>query len=467
MKLSFISSLSLLILLSIAGCNNKQDPRPLPNNNDAIVSNPDLTNESSKKNVLAIVIGMSKYKYLNRLRFPKNDADSMATVLKSFNVDVIPCIDCSKEELDEAVKHWSGALKNYKVGLFYYSGHGAEIAGKNYFFPVSTPRNINMDVSKECLSLDSVLLAMYQAQTKMNLVFLDACRDNPFPTKSFFGGGLAETRNIPNGTFIGYSSAPGTVSLDDGQFNSVYTEGILKYIRKPDMTIDQIFNNVNAYVRKYTNTRQTPFKNSSLDADFYFNLSAKKDITKSLNLDDDKNLYADRIRQLFPSIPFGSKVEDVIALEYGEEFRQSVKFNDLIRAFECKENDIRYYLRKLSESSQFITLRNYLQTRGLQQMISDQSYILYQFKNERLFRMDVNLWLTDIDFHSAFLQSLNISDEKYAARFAKYGPNNFTVMFLNPSTNVTTLLLGSKDSYDACNIGDYFSAVDTVNSNIR
>jgi len=412
--------------------------------------------------VLALVVGMGNYNYLHKLKFPAYDEDSMASVLASFNIEVIECKNGDKIQLRKAFHDWSVRLKGYKVGLFYYSGHGAEVYGKDYLFPISTPYSMSIDLNEEALPLDSVIIAMYSAKTKMNLIFLDACRDNPFPTKSIFPTGLQAVSNIPIGTFIGFSASPGSVSLDEGVNNSIYTEAILKSIRHSDLTIDQIFNNVNAYVRRYTNDGQVPFKNSSLDADFYFNLSKNKDIKPILNMED-KSGYSDSIKSLFPPISFGASVGDVISDEYGVQFRNQVSFSDLIAAPECKGHNIRYYMRKLSESNSFINFRQFLQRNKLDTMLNmTKSYILYQFEYGRLFRMDLRLYFNKTDFHSQLLKSLAINDDKYAAKFWDYTPEYYALLFLDPNERATSIIYGDHKSYLVCS-NDWFSRSDTIN----
>lgn len=434
------------------------EPKPNTSSNQEPAED---TSMSGRKDVIALVVGMSDYQFFAPLNFPDDDADSIAKVLRSLHIDVIPCINKSKDELKKAFHQWASILKEYKVALFYYSGHGAEINGHNYLFPISTPKRFDIDLNEECLQLDSVLFAMNLANTRTNLVLLDACRDNPFPTKSLSASGLKEIRNLPFGTFIGFSSAPNSVSLDEGLTNSIYTEGILKYIRRPDLTIDQIFNNVKYYVSRSTKKGQLPWVNSSLDGDFYFNLVMKTDISNTLNTDNTIS-SAESIKNLFPAIPFGSSVQDVIAAEYGEQFRNHLKFKDLIQANECKYEEIRYYNQKLSKSSQFGKLNDFLKKQNLISKIDDSSFILYQFKDSKLFRIDLNMVITDLEFHARLLQSLKIDPEKYAGKFSNYNDDFFTVMSVIPEAGLSQIILGQKNGLTYCD-NDWFSKVDTIN----
>jgi hypothetical protein len=426
--------------------DSEQIKRFLPNN--------------GKDGAVALVIGQSKYENVRPLTYPEIDADSIADVLKSFGIEVIKITNANKSLFMSALKEWAAKLKEYKVGLIFYSGHGVEAFGRNYLIPTDLPDNIKMDINKEAITLDTILTIMENSNTKMNLVLLDACRDNPFPTMGLGGGGL-ENQTIPVGTFIGFAASPGRVSYDLGHTNSIYTEGILKFVRYPNISIDQVFHNVNGYVRDYTGGKQTPYANSSLDGDFYFNLSRNSSDIKDLNLED-KRIYSKNIESLFPGNLFGVDVGVVLAGEFGEQYRNAFNYEQLPISTECTNNEIRYYWRKLSESKMYDKLKQHLQINNLDSFITDQSTIFYTFRNNKLFRLAINFYFTNVKFHRKFLNSLGIGDDKYWGKFYDYEKDFYTIIDLNTTYNQTSVFFGSGDSYSYCN-NDWFSNIDTLN----
>lgn len=454
----------IFCVLIVSGCNDN-GPNVSQKKSLGIDTIGDLRKilpDSSRSGAVALVIGQRNYRHISKLTFADIDADSMANVLESFGIHVIKKINVTKTELIDALDVWRQQLPNYQVGLLYYSGHGIEVMGKNYLLPVDLPNKINMDIEREAVSLDTITSIMENGKMRMNLIVLDACRNNPFGTKSLRRGGFAY-QDVPVGTFIGFSALPGHVSYDIGTTNSIYTEGILKFIRYPDITIDQVFTNVNGYVRQATGSNQVPSKNSSLDANFYFNLSKNSTSTKNLNLDY-KSQYSNNIMGLFPGIAFGSPVEDILALEFGEPYRNSFSFKDLPISSECTNNEIRYYWRTLAETRTFFKLYNYLESQGLADYIDAQgSSVFYTFKDAKLFRLAVNLKFTDIRFHRKLMEALQIRDEKYWSKFFDYNPQYFTVVELSDIYNQTSLMYGQGEGFSYCNF-DWFSRSDTINA---
>lgn len=223
----------------------------------------------------ALVIGNAKYSHSGTLRNPANDAEDIATTLLSLGFEVTKIINANKEKMKDAINTWGKSLQKDDIALFYYAGHGIEVAGQNYLLPIDANPQNESQVSLESVSVDYVTGWMTEARTKTNIILLDACRNNPL-TRSWRSsgpqGGLG-TMIAPNGTFIGFAASPGSIASDGSGRNGLYTEAILKNIIKPNLTIDQIFNAVNAYVRKETEKsekKQIPFKSSSLEDDFYF-----------------------------------------------------------------------------------------------------------------------------------------------------------------------------------------------------
>lgn len=224
----------------------------------------------------AIVFGERSYRYCGSLANPINDANDIADSLKKVGFDVLVYNDVSYQIMNNAVDSWCNNVKNYDVALFYFSGHGAEVKGENYLFPVDINPKGPSDLNYSAISAGKILERLDNSSLKYSIMILDACRSNPF-TKSWSrdvgSKGLAAMSG--KGAFIAFAASPGATALDGEKRNGIYTEGILKSITIPNLTIDQIFTRVNSYVRSNTSGDQVPFKNSSLGSDYCFSVSRK------------------------------------------------------------------------------------------------------------------------------------------------------------------------------------------------
>ncbi len=224
---------------------------------------------------IAIVFGERDYKN-GPLINPINDAKDMSDSLKKMGFDVYTYYNTDYKTMKDAIEEWYTKIPKYDVALFYYSGHGAEVNGKNYLFPIDAAVRSISDLEYVAYSANRVLSNMEVSNSKFNIMILDACRDNPF-TKSLtrdIKSGLASMTG--KGSFVGFAASPGTVASDGDKRNGTYTEAILKYISVPNLTIDQIFTKVNSHVRSRTSDMQIPYKNSSLSSDFCFSVRNEK-----------------------------------------------------------------------------------------------------------------------------------------------------------------------------------------------
>jgi uncharacterized caspase-like protein len=194
----------------------------------------------------------------------------MAAMLKKLGFTVTLKKDARLQEMDEAVEAFGNSLKRGGVGLFYYAGHGVQVNGTNYLLPVGTRINKEADVKYQAVDANRILDEMANANNGLNIVMLDACRDNPY-ARSFRNAarGLAIVSSAPSGTFISYSTSPGNVARDGDGRNSPYTAALLQYIQTPGQTIGDIFINVRTKVKRETG--QIPWELSSLEGQFYFN----------------------------------------------------------------------------------------------------------------------------------------------------------------------------------------------------
>ena len=243
---------------------------------------------------IALVIGNSSY-LQGYLKNPVNDARAISQILKAKGFDVILKENvANKDDMKRAVREFGAKIQNGGVGLFYYAGHGVQVNGINYLIPVRAQINIEEEIEYESLDVGFVLAQMEAARNRMNIVILDACRNNPF-ARSFRSAdrGLA-TINAPTGTLIAYATAPGSVASDGSGENGLYTEMLLKHIEKPGLKIEEVFKNVRAEVLQFSNGAQIPWESSSLVGDFYFTpANANQSQTNALLTDHPVNKSAD------------------------------------------------------------------------------------------------------------------------------------------------------------------------------
>jgi hypothetical protein len=230
-----------------------------------------LTLESSNsERRVALVIGNSAYE-VAPLKNPVNDARNMAQTLAALGFEVIHREDLSQKDMKRAIRDFGARIRNGGIGLFYYAGHGVQVKGVNYLVPVDAKVESEEEVEYECVDAGFVLAQMETARNSMNIMILDACRNNPF-VRSFrsASGGLAQM-DAPSGTLIAYATAPGSVASDGNAQNGIYTQELLKFMRTEDLSIEEVFKRVRISVRNLTQDKQTPWESSSLTGDFHFN----------------------------------------------------------------------------------------------------------------------------------------------------------------------------------------------------
>jgi hypothetical protein len=223
---------------------------------------------------IALVIGNAAYKDA-ALRNPINDARAMATSLQGLGFEVIKRENAGQRDMNQAITEFSSKLQiTGGVGLFYYAGHGMQVKGRNYLIPVDAEVKSEIGVRNETIDVDQVLDGMASANNPLNVVILDACRNNPFERR-FRGasGGLAQV-DAPKGALIAYATAPGKVAADGDGANGLYTAELLRAISEPNLRIEEVFKRVRSRVATATNDLQVPWEASSLVGDFYFRIVA-------------------------------------------------------------------------------------------------------------------------------------------------------------------------------------------------
>jgi carboxyl-terminal processing protease len=224
---------------------------------------------------VALVIGNSNYgDDLGKLPNPANDARLMAKTLKGIGFTVVEAEDADQARMKRAIQDFSARLATAgdgATGLFFYAGHGLQVAGTNYLIPIHAKIEHESDADIEAIPVDLVMKQMAFAESAVNIVILDACRNNPL-SRGFrtVTRGLADPTVRPMGSFVAYSTAPGDVAEDGKGTNSPYTTALAQAITRPGASINDVFQEVRGKVLAATGKKQVPWDSSSLTAPFYF-----------------------------------------------------------------------------------------------------------------------------------------------------------------------------------------------------
>ncbi len=223
---------------------------------------------------VALVIGNSRYLHVPELANPRNDAADMAGKLEQLGFEVVRGEDLDLDGMRKAARDFTGRLEGAEMALFFYAGHGLQVNGTNYMAPVDARLRDYDDLDYEVMPMDLVLGAM-ERKTKTNLVFLDACRDNPLAenlarsmgTRSAaVGRGLARIGGGV-GTLISLATQPGNIALDGRGRNSPFTGALLKHLGTPGQDITRDLVLVRRDVLDATDGKQVPWDHSSLTGD--------------------------------------------------------------------------------------------------------------------------------------------------------------------------------------------------------
>jgi len=230
-------------------------------------------NQGEQNSRVALVIGNASY-LTGPLKNTVNDARAMAMTLESSGFEVMLHENVTNQnEMKKVVREFGLKLKTGGTALFYYSGHGMQVKGFNYLIPTQAVMNIEQEVEYEALDVGFVLAYMESAKADVNIVILDACRNNPFArtfrdTKQGLSSIVA-----PTGTLVAYSTAPGSVASDGEEKLGLYTKSLLGHMQRPGLKVEEVFKAVRAEVLKKSNGYQTPWESSSLVGNFYFHHS--------------------------------------------------------------------------------------------------------------------------------------------------------------------------------------------------
>jgi uncharacterized caspase-like protein len=226
---------------------------------------------------LALVVGNAAYK-ASPLLNPVNDARSITLALREAGFTVIHRENADRKALTAALREFGDRLRAGGTGLFYFSGHGMQIKGRNYLVPTDAVVEREDEAAYQTVDAQAVLDKMEAAGNLANIMILDACRNNPFARSSRASAqGLAQM-DAPTGTLVAYATAPGSVASDGvGLGNGLYTRHLLDAMRKPGTKLEEVFKQVRAGVRRESQGAQVPWESTSFEGDFYFFGAAQAD----------------------------------------------------------------------------------------------------------------------------------------------------------------------------------------------
>jgi hypothetical protein len=218
---------------------------------------------------IALVIGNDAYPTA-RLSNPVNDANEMARTLRDTGFEVRQKNNATQREMGALIREFGERLRGGGVGVFYFAGHGMQIKGRNFLVPVDADIEREDEVAYSAIDAGQVLEKMEIAKNRLNILILDACRNNPFIRSSRAGGqGLAQM-DAPVGTLIAFATSPGAVASDGGGKHGLYTLHLLENLRTPGLRLEDVFKNVRIAVRRDSKGKQIPWEATSLEGDFYF-----------------------------------------------------------------------------------------------------------------------------------------------------------------------------------------------------
>lgn len=225
--------------------------------------------ELPKGRRVALVIGNNDYS-TGRLKNPLNDSKDIASTLQRLGFTIFQSNNTSLRDMKIVINQFHASLLKGGVGVFYYAGHGIQVDGRNYLVPTDAVINSESDVEYECVDAGRILGKMEDAGNAMNIVILDACRNNPF-ARSFRSSSRGLVRmDAPTGSILAYSTAPGDVAADGSGRNGIYTKHLLRHMMTPGLDINSVFIRTRMDVIQETNGRQVPWESSSLTGLFYF-----------------------------------------------------------------------------------------------------------------------------------------------------------------------------------------------------
>lgn len=289
---------------------------------------------SAAEKRIALVIGNSTYKSAP-LANPASDAQLMAKTLSDMGFDVIKVLNADQKTMKRAVRDFGARIERSgqdTVGLFYYAGHGIQVKGENFLVPIGAPIAREADVSIESVSAGAILEQLSFAKNRLNIVILDACRNNPFK-RSFrsASSGLARM-DAPTGSMVAYSTAPGRVASDGEGQNGTYTAALVRAMRQPGLKVEDVFKLTRRQVIAETSEAQVPWESSSLVGDFYFSRAGAAPSLPAIVAAQPGGLAGDRNSMAAPRMTGGAEPSNAVAAlsapRRTERFRAGEEFRD-------------------------------------------------------------------------------------------------------------------------------------------
>ena len=303
---------------------------------------------------IALVIGNSNYES-SPLANPINDAKDISDKLRKLSFDVIFVANATQRQMETAIRSFGKKLHKDSVGLFYFSGHGVQYDGGNYLIPIGAMSQLSVPEHLRYKAVDAgyVLGVMKTSGSGLNMVFLDACRNNPFQSFSrSMGRGLVRMPGA-EGTLIAYSTAPGKVALDGSGRNSPYTHHLLNLMDKPNVPIELVLKRLRAKVKSQTQGKQSPWYEASIDGDFFFSQSPRIIESKKPTNKKPSELEVMEIINKYISVSSNKDINELLKL-YGdrvEYFGAGIVSKDFV--YDDKRN---YYKRWPIVYNDFIRL---------------------------------------------------------------------------------------------------------------
>lgn len=310
---------------------------------------------------VALVIGNQSYKEQS-LRNPGNDAQDMSNALEKLGFKVTLLQDADLRQMKEAVRAFGNDLQGSDVGLFFYAGHGVQANGANYLVPVKSDIQSVTDLEYSALDVGFVMDYMDKAGSKLSIVVLDACRNNPFRGLRSGTRGLLNMSG-PTGSIIAFATAPNNTAEDGRGRNGVYTKHILENLNTPGIGIEEMFKRVRIGVTKETQGRQTPWENSSLSSEFCFAGCEKpKDVAESKEMErirkQNEQLAAELEKMRTEQRSYQARMDELRTMKSKkEELEKQIESDSASRKQEFQEQ-LAAVLREKQELEQALKARD-------------------------------------------------------------------------------------------------------------
>ncbi len=234
----------------------------------------------------ALVIGNNNYECTTKLNNAVKDAQDIKSKLENLGFDVLLSTDFKQSEFSKIISEYKSKITSTEedvVSLFFYSGHGIQVDGKNYLLPIDASVEDESSAKYTAISFDEIIKDICQVNVRVKIFVLDACRDNPFKgNRSVVSNGLAPIY-APKGSLIAFSTSPGETATDGipGE-NSIYTQALLTHIGVPNITIEDCFKRVRESVYSLTNEKQLSWEHTSLIGKYCFNNGSNINVSKTI-----------------------------------------------------------------------------------------------------------------------------------------------------------------------------------------